>query len=228
MTDRDLAILKHLGLYRMSLRPILAKLFFKGNEPALANVLKRLKADGRIAIRSGLPGNLSYYQLTKLGTREVGVPESRADPLGNQAFGQHLAILWFCFGSTTQRHRVPTEYLPPVPAGDYCVTTKEGTRLLRVYAPSDTAERPSIHRAIAEHLDVLRSDTFASPHLHDHSIGLAILVHSSDQRHELKMTMRSRGDALGGLRSVYSVIEVVPSIATLSRMIHELRHTSTS
>ena len=31
------------------------------------------------------------------------------------------------------------------PAGEYCVTMEDGRRLLRVYAPSDTAERASIH-----------------------------------------------------------------------------------
>ncbi|MCA9281095.1 MAG: hypothetical protein H6812_00300 [Phycisphaeraceae bacterium] len=229
MNERDLAILKHIGLYRISLRPILARLFFDGNEPALANVLKRLKADGRLQTCTGLPGNMSYYQLTKLGARDVGVPEARAGALGNQAFGQHLAILWFCCGTTKRRFRVPAEELPPVPAGEYCVTMEDGRRLLRVYAPSDTAERASIHRAIAEHVEVLSSDPVAGQHVRNRGIGIAILVHSIEQRDELKATMRSSDRALGGLRKMFSVIEVVPSIATLSRMIHELRsHNSQS
>ncbi len=242
MTERDLRILKHIGLYRITLRPVLARLYFNDNESAMANVLKRLKGpgprkpsngdasvkkSGLIEIQSGLPGNVSYYQLTKLGTREAGVPEDRSEAFGNQALNLHLAMLWFCCAQRKRRFRVSSEDFPAVPTGDYCVLGEGQKRLLRVYSPAETAKRSSIHRAIAEHVDLLTSHPGTTQAVTDRCVGLAILVHSEGQARELKQAMRSGKGSFGKLHSrVFLVIEVVPSISTLSRMIYELRNGS--
>lgn len=242
MTERDLRILKHIGMYRITLRPILARLYFDGNESAMANVLKRLNApetvkagrraeapssSGLIKVRGGLPGNISYYQLTRLGARRVGVPEYRAEPFGNQALNLHLALLWFCCAGGSQRFRVSDEDFPSIPPGEYCVTAGERKKLLRVYAPTETAERSSIHRTIAEHAELLLSHPSTAQAVRDRSIGLAILVHSYEQGSELMRAMRSGKGTFGKLLTLmHVVIKPVPSIATLSGMIHELRSTS--
>ena len=240
MNERDLRILKHIGRYRITLRPILARLYFDNNESAMANVLKRLtgptsrrtrggedpvKASGFIKIHSGLPGNISYYQLTKLGAKQAGVPDDRSEAFGTQAFNVHLAMLWFCCAHHKQRFRVSSEEFPSVPSGDYCLLGEEPKRLLRVYSPAETTTRSSIHRAIAEHADVLTSDPATAQAARDREVGLAILVHSEGQVRELKQAMRSDKGPLGRLhKQVHPVIEVVPSISTLSRMIYELRN----
>lgn len=242
MTERDLRILKHIGMYRITLRPILARLYFDGNESAMANVIKRLKArekgesededkpvksSGLIEVRSGLPGNISYYQLTKLGAKQAGVPDDRSKPFGSQALNLHLGMLWFCCAGSTKRFRVSDEHFPSFPPGDYCVTGEGSRKLLRVYAPAATAKRSSIHRAITEQAELLLSHPSTAQPVRDRSVGLAVLVHSSEQGRELKRAMRSGNGTFGKLHThLHFVIEVVPSIATLSGMIHELRSTS--
>ena len=101
--SRDEEILRHLGLYRISIRPVLSRLFFAGRDPG--NVLQRLRAAGLVqewpkrrasdaGARAGFLTGLSYYQLTVAGA--LGrVPLTRAAPLNTRALHKHFAVLWW-------------------------------------------------------------------------------------------------------------------------------------
>src|SRR5262245_16169686 len=104
--DRDLKIIRHIGLHRLSLRVVLEKLFFDGSESACDNVITRLRKGGRIQAVRGLPDKYSYYQLTKQEATAQGFPEERAEPLGPQALHEHLAVLWFCCMGQRPRYRL--------------------------------------------------------------------------------------------------------------------------
>src|SRR3972149_107866 len=94
MEDRDLSILRHVGLYRITLRPVLERLFFAGG--SWGAVLQRLRSDGWLQAGK-FPRNVSYYQLTPKAAAYLALPLSRATPFGAQALHKHLAILWFCW-----------------------------------------------------------------------------------------------------------------------------------
>lgn len=95
MEERDRRILAHVGRYRLTLRAALDRLFFEGAATGCANVLRRLLRQ-HLRAREGLPKRLAYYQLTERAAADVGVPVSRAEPLGAQALREALAILWHC------------------------------------------------------------------------------------------------------------------------------------
>lgn len=104
MEDRDEKILKHIGLYHVSLRVVIEKLFFQGK--TCDHVLQRLLEQHRIQACSGLPGGLSYYQLTLTEARKRSVPEHRARKHNTAALREALAVLWFCCMSDKRRKRL--------------------------------------------------------------------------------------------------------------------------
>lgn len=105
-STRDLRIIRHIGLHRLSLRVTLEKLFFNNSETACDNVITRLRNSGRIQAVRGLPGRYSYYQLTTQEATAQGFPPERAKALGPQALHEHLAVLWFCCMEKTPRYRL--------------------------------------------------------------------------------------------------------------------------
>lgn len=246
MNDRDKLILAHLGLYRISLRPVMARMFFDGNDTALGNVLRRLsksdensektknkkKKEGLICARTGLSGNMSYYQLTRAGATAIGVPIDRSENFGDLALDQHLAILWFCCMTDKPRFRIEDADVQnalkvDIP-GSYCVGQEgEGLRMFRVYAPTESTQKDSLLRTIKSCIEKLESNDETAAWLKARTLGLGILVRSAGQRKSVIEIMRSprRGSTLLN-RTIYRV-EIVPSFSTLQstiKNIHELKH----
>ena len=148
--SRDDRILDHIGLYSISLRPVLERLFFDGKN--CGNVVQRLTKQGKIVSRPGLPSRIRYYQLTASEANSRGFPQHRTEPLGTQAINKHLAILWHCCLNTGNRHRlersdVKTNISMHLPPGDYAVEQlDESHRIVRLRIASSDAEDSSIVR----------------------------------------------------------------------------------
>ena len=165
--SRDEAILRHLGLYRISIRSVLSRLFFAGRDPG--NVLQRLRAAGLVQewpkrrasdarARAGFLTGLSYYQLTVAGA--LGrVPLTRAAPLNTRALHKHFAVLWFCAMAGAARTRLEPSTLTRLFGGEmpprvlaqvpHCLEEREGTRRIhRLYVPSPTANPRTVLRRL--------------------------------------------------------------------------------
>src|SRR6478672_11983998 len=104
MTKRDEAIEKHIGENVLSIRAVIEAQFFKGKSSD--HVLNRLVNQGKIQCRDGLPGGLSYYQLSKAEAQTLGFPEHRSRPRRSRALREALAVLWFCCMSEPSRRRI--------------------------------------------------------------------------------------------------------------------------
>jgi len=104
MNARDDNILRHIGLYRISLRYIIERLFFEGAN--CGNVIQRLIKQKRIQSRDGFHGSLSYYQLTLSEARRRNLPQDRGRAFGPRALATHLALVGFCCLESTARRRL--------------------------------------------------------------------------------------------------------------------------
>ena len=104
MSSRDDDILDHIGLYRISFRFVIERLFFQGGN--CGNVIQRLMKQKRIQSVDGLPGSLAYYQLTLGEARRRNLPQDRGRALGPRALAMHLAVLWFCRLAPVPRRRL--------------------------------------------------------------------------------------------------------------------------
>lgn len=161
VVGRDAAILEHIGRYRLTLRDVLRDVFTIKHP---GNVLQRLRAAGLITERRGLPGRLSYYQLTEAGAGE-GIPLERTKPIGERALGYHLAVLGFClFGPVrrTRLERYELEHLvgsdmPLVDQVAYCLdpAASRPRRLWRIYAPGPRTSPVRVVKALRAEMHAL-------------------------------------------------------------------------
>ena len=122
LQPRDQKILDHIGRYRMTLRPVLDRLFFADESSGCGNVLKRLIDAGLVTARDGLPSKRRYYQLTAKGA-EGRVPLGRTKPMRAQSLRSAIAILWFCTMGDSPRTRIESWELRDILADEGLVLT---------------------------------------------------------------------------------------------------------
>lgn len=194
--SRDDRILQHIGLYRVTLRPILAHAFFEGRNPG--NVIQRLVAEGRIQQRGGLPGRLSYYQLTIAEARARGLPEARARPPRGQAFAAHLGALWHCLISQTSRRRLENHELHQlfrvrVPGGPHCIEVGTNPKIVRLQNIAPQASLPTAVRMLRRRIERLRESTVLGPWVRNRQYCIAMLADDPGRVERLRRTLHEQG-----------------------------------
>jgi hypothetical protein len=205
-----------------SLRVVLERLFFDGRAAACGNVLKRLLAQKLVRAASrGLPGNISYYQLTPAAAELVGVPAYRAETPSGQALPDHLAVLWFCTMNGRRRRRVERAQVErffgrPLP-GPHCVEFGDGgaRRVVRVFPPA--ANDVYQLQQVRKHLQLVREQGLED-WLRSGGYAAAALTATEPHRGRLAQLIAD-GEATRG-RPVFT--EVVPVPLTLKEVISAL------
>lgn len=217
MNERHVQLLRHVGLYRVSLRAVLARQPFGGK--TIGNVVQTVRREGLLVARRGLGGTLSYYQLTRDGTALIGLPEDRSKPFGSQALHAHLAILAFCCLSSTPRVRLDTQALASLfpqepPAGDHCIEKGKVTRLYRVYAPGPSTSMRAIRARVHELLDEAGENQKLSEWMEQRRYAFAVLVDSPERRAEVWNFVRGKerrdSDAPAPMSITHFAVESVP------------------
>lgn len=217
MNERHVQLLRHVGLYRVSLRSVLSGQPFGGK--TIGNVIQTVRREGLLVARRGLGGTRSYYQLTRDGAVLIGLPEDRAKPFGSQALHTHLAILAFCCLESTPRVRLDTQALASLfpenqPAGDHCLEKGKQIRLYRVYAPGPATSMRAIRARVHGLLDEARGHTKLSEWMEQRRYAFAVLVDSPERRAEVWNFVRGKdqgeNDAAAPMSVTHFAVESVP------------------
>lgn len=228
MTDRDREVLGHVGLYRLSLRPTLSRLFFGGHDPS--SVLQRLRGQGLLQERTdGLPGRISYYQLTDGAAARLGLPLKRAAPLGERALLTHLAVLWFATMDGIPRTRVEPRALeslfgeasPATPQSVHCLEDVEGRRrIYRVFVPGRRSTIGALLKSIRSEIAVAKeAGGELASWLQARVYGFAVLVETPEWQTALQEALR-RSDILS---EAHVAVSLAPSPETLLRALADYR-----
>jgi hypothetical protein len=140
MDHIDLQILHHIGRYTITLRRVLQVSLLNGGSPQTP--LDRLERLGYIKrIERQLPGNFSYYQLSKKGAALLNVSENRAKPREPKGLAQDLGALWFsCMGERPRKRLLDNELKPLIgaPKGGniiYVAQAEEQETIFRLHVP---------------------------------------------------------------------------------------------
>jgi hypothetical protein len=202
MQERDEKILKHIGLYRVSLRGVIEELFFDGE--SCDHVIQRLQESGRIRAIKGLPDNLSYYQLTLSEARLRGIKQ-RAHRRGKQ-LAEDLAVLWFSCMGARPRPRLERKPLGkvfgrgPGMGKPFCrekhSETEQIIYCVRVAGPG-TDDKRLLHD-IEWWVRNWLSDTKRAQYILAKLLGFSILVEHPDRVEKLRELV-ARRDALTGV-----------------------------
>lgn len=218
MEDRDEQILRHIGLYHVSIRAIIERLFFAGE--SCDSVLNRLAKEGRIEANQGaIPGGLSYYQLSLTEARRLGIPDARAREDKSRVLRQHLSILWFCCMTPFTRKRLERKGLKEHfsrgkgrgrPHVAHLTADATDAIIYRLYLPGPgTKDERFLMGLRADCFEVLE-DPEASRWVQRGTYQFAILVDTERRKAALAELIRSRELPPVGIH-----IEVVPPLERL-------------
>lgn len=210
-TPRDDLILDHVGLYWVTTRAVLTRLFFPSGNPG--NVLQRLRTEGFLRERP-LGAGLHYYQLTRDGAR-YRVPLKRAAPLGERALEKHLGVLHFACATDVARRRIENVELvrffgargPLSPQVPHCLDdVADSRRIHRLYVPSARTKPATLLGSVRA--DV--AEALAAPgHLPDYVRGrtyvFSILVDTAPWAQILESTIKRLGVRQEAAVNVYQV-----------------------
>jgi hypothetical protein len=222
MQDRDERILKHVGLYRVSLRGVIEELFF--DSESCDHVVQRLQETGRIQAVKGLPDNLSYYQLTLSEARSRGIPKHRADSRGER-LTEDLAVLWFACMGPTPRPRLERKPLDkvfgrgPGMGKPHCREKPSETEqvVYRVRLAGPDTDDGRLLRDIEWWFRAGLSQPQLSPYLLEKLFGFAILVEHPDRVGKLQDQIKKR-EALSG---ALILVEEVPGPSRLAAALRD-------
>ncbi len=208
---RDDLLLNHVGLYWVTTRSVLCRLFFPSGNPG--NVLQRLRTQGLLCERP-LGGGLHYYQLTRDGAR-YRVPLKRAAPLGERALEKHLAVLHFSCATNTPRRRLEYAELvqffgargPLSPQAPHCLDdVAEARRIHRLYVPSARTKPGTLLGSIRADID----EALAAPgnlpeYVRGRTYDFSILVDTAPWAQVLEGTIKRLGLWREAAVNVYQV-----------------------
>lgn len=209
VSSRQLAILQHLRRYRISVRPVLDRLFYASRPDGCRADLEQLRRQSLIqvvtnAIQDATQPHVrySYYALLPAGAMLLGLPRPRASRVGSDALTRHLAHLYYCCFSRRRRHRLLDDELrrlfqldsaaPSAPLaaslaipGFHCLE-RQGDRFIvqQLYSPNTSATDIliQIRRRIqnAEEHPLLRDA------LRAHLYGIVVLTASRELQAEVR------------------------------------------
>jgi len=224
MLSRDERILKHVALYRVSIRAVIEHLFFDGK--SCDDVINRLVTKEKALTVEKLANRISYYRLSLTAARTRGVQENRARPQGVQtrSLRRTLAMLWFCCMEEKIRYRMERNVLTQF-FGDshglgvpHCwePTDNNSKLIYRVYTPGPNTPPDDVVRTLRVDAERAIADPkmarFVLPRLYM----FAVLVEHPDRKTVLLEQLK-RSTAL----PVPVRIEVVPSIHDLADAIRD-------
>lgn len=167
MDALQLNILRHIGCYRLSLKEVLLRVFFEGNEQEYKRNITKLQNNGHIESvsfgRDGTPG-YRYLKLTVKGAKAANVPKNRATPRNASAIYTDLGVLCFCHLGERDAQRIEIDLIEKALGRAFKAPVvverpKEGGgdfKLYRVFSPDPNKKIESLPDQILGHLDEVK------------------------------------------------------------------------
>ena len=220
MTPRDEQILRHVARHRLTIRPVLQRLFFKSPDAA-GNVVARLLKAGLLE-SSKFPDGFSYYQLTEAGARAIGLSEP---PRVRDEHSAHaaLAALWFCSMDESPRLLLTgaeeQELLGVnAPGAMHCIQPAgEWSVLHELYIPGPGTSEDNVVDRLKKRVEERRKDRLLRDWIASRNLGFAVLVDKEDRR----KTLKNRIGKAELRRFTSIVVELAPGPATLRAFLHD-------
>jgi hypothetical protein len=221
MTERDEKILKHIGKYGLSIRPVIEKLFLDG--ATCDHVVNRLVKEKRIVSAAGIPGGLCYYRLSLSEARARCVPEHRARPKKGAALRQALQVLWFCCMSDKNRNRLERKKVGEMfgngngSGKPHCAEVDaEHSIVYRVYAPGPNSRDDYLLKCIRSDYERGIERPELRGWMEARSFAFAVLVETTARKERLKRLISKTGPY-----AVRILVEVVPGLSNITIMLRE-------
>lgn len=231
----DLAILRHVALYRLTLPLVVERLVCRKHGGNAGTILVKLASKGllrhhKTAETGALPGPVRFFTLTPKGASVVGLREERGEPLGPHALESHLATLWFCHMSDARRYRLEPAELKslfgdgaPHPNIACCLAEEsDGPKVYRIYE-SSTDVRRSI-KQLRESIAATWESKILRPWLMSGEMGFAVMGETKSKCGHLNKAIKEvRKDKPSVVDECHVIVRFAPSTRTLKAALAAVR-----
>jgi len=230
----DLAVLRHVGLYRLTMPLVVERVFSKrygGNAGTTLGQLARagLLRDHKTVAEGAFTNGVRFFTITPEGVKVVSAAEDRGKPLGPPAQRLHLATLWFCCLSDHRRYRLEPAELNPIfgkkalhPNVAVCLAEEaEGPRMYRVY--ESTTSAGSTIKKVRQTIAKMWNTQVLRPWMNSGQLGIAVLAETTDKCERLEAAIRRVAKGKPSIADECNVIvRFAPSPVTVSDALMEL------
>ena len=231
----ELAVLRHIALYRLTLIPVIERLFTTQHGGNAGTLLVKLAKLGLLrhhkkVADGAFPGRVPFFSLMPLGARMAGASEDRAEPLGPAALRTHLATLWFCIMSDERRYRLEPRELGSIFADHAphanipcCLADeKEGPKIYRVYETSTNI--PKTIKQLRATLTAIWDAPTLRPWLMSGDLGFAVLGETTAKcGHLNKAIKEAKNEKPCVADECHVIVRFAPSPSTLKSALDALR-----
>jgi len=228
MKTRDDNILEHIGRYHLSTRAVIEHLYFE--DKTCDHVIQRLLEERRIQSFPGLPGGLSYYQLTLSEARRRGVPQHRTQPHHASSLREALAVLWFCCMSGKKRKRIERRQLTKLFGRGkgfghpHCAEETETESVIyRIYAPGPNSRNDYRIRTLHEECKIALAHPRLAEWVMAEAFRFALIVETPGRHQTMKELVELKGPW-----PVRIHLELVPDVGELAAQIRAFRQSQTT
>lgn len=218
MTNRDERILAHVGLYRLSIRAAIERLFFE--DKSCDDVINRLVARDRALTVDRLPNRISYYKLSLAAARARGIQENRAESRGvrTRSLRRSVAVLWFCCMGTVIRHKIERNKLTqlfgraPGLGIPHCWEQQpSGRAVYRIYTPGPNTPTDEIVRTLRADSEAAIAHEKLAPLIIADRYVFAVLVETPERKTQLEEHLQRAVPVAAPV-----LVEVVPDLYQLA------------
>lgn len=242
LSPTDLAILRHVSLYRLTFTYPVMQLFFPevnftNREAALSRAGDALAALAKLGYLTskendtplGFNRNHKYFILTGQGAKLIEAPTSRTKSPNEPA--TDLAVLWLCSMGKKRFHRVDRQDLLPIVGDDaprysvrHVISQEEfGPVIYRVY-PATSSKPANVVEYAKKILLKTRKKEALLPIVEVGDYGFAILAPTEDHRLGIQNELRKPDGKLPPLnRQARFTVRLGPTPQTLNQAIEGLK-----
>lgn len=224
MNERDERILRHVGLYRLSIRAVIERLFFDGK--SCDDVINRLVAKEKLLTVSRLPNRVSFYKLSLTAARARGFTDNRAETRGVQtrSIRRALAVLWYCCMGENIRHRIERKDLTQLFARapglgiPHCWENQHGVGRIvrRIYTPGPNTPTDEILRTLHHDGEAALADLKLAPLVLARRYSFVVLVKAQERKELIE-------EQLEASPATAVAVEVVPDPHCLADAIRQYK-----
>jgi hypothetical protein len=226
MNDRDDKILRHIGKYGLSVRPVIEKLFFAGGTSD--HVISRLIQEKRIVSYNGILGGLGYYQLSLSEARARSVPEHRSRPKKGAALRQGLQVLWFCCMSEKNRNRLERKKIRELfgngngSGKPHCAEVQgERSVVYRIYAPGPNSRDDYLLKCLKSDCEKSAERDALKGWIESKAFAFAVLVETPERKERLRRMLSKHGP-----HEIRTLVEVTPGLSNIGAELRKLKETA--
>jgi len=227
LRPRDLAILRHVALYRLTLPLVVERLICREHGGNAGTILVNLAGEGllrhhNLAETGAFPGPVKFFTLTSAGASVIGLTEDRGEKLGPRALRTHLATLWFCHLSDERRYRLEPDELTSLfgkgvvhPNVACCLAEEsDGPKVYRIYETSTDVNR-SVKQLRASIATTWESAALR-PWLMTGDMGFTVLAETQDKVKRLNKAIRkTKKEKASVVDECHVIVRFAPSPVTL-------------